>query len=188
MGYSERINDPRFSQYRKNETRWAWIFNLIIGSAAIIGFYFYGEQSADMDNPQSLYIGLAVAGMYTAITILSTMGKKRGQDWEGVVVGKEVQEKRRFISRGHDRYFQNYILYTVSFEKYGGGQYEISHEDCSVVYDYYQERDRVRFHGRLGTLEKYDKSRDTIVFCNACSSLNELNDTDCFRCGCPLLK
>ena len=188
MGYSEKINDPRFARYRKNETRWAWTFNAIISTAAIIGFYIYGERSYEMDNPEALYIGLAVAGMYTTITLFTTLGKKRGKDWEGVVTDKKVEKKRRQVNSGGDSQWQYYTTYSVIFDKDGGGQYKLSHEDTTLVYDYYQEGDRVRFHGRLGSLEKYDKSRDAIIFCNACASLNDINDTDCFRCGCPLLK
>ena len=36
--------------------------------------------------------------------------------------------------------------------------------------------------------EKNKKSNDSIIFCNACSSLNDIEAEYCFRCKCPLLK
>jgi len=65
---------------------------------------------------------------------------------------------------------------------------ELTAEDDDTVYNYYQTGDRVRHHGGLNSFEKYDKSQDDIVFCNACASLNDINDEYCFRCNCPLLK
>ena len=53
-------------------------------------------------------------------------------------------------------------------------QHEITAEDDDTRYNYYQIGDRVRYHGSLRTYEKYDKSKDSIIFCNACASLNEI--------------
>jgi len=71
IGYSDRISDPAFSKYLKDTSRWSFIFSFILALAAIIGFYIYGETSNEMDNPQALYIGLGIAGMFILISLYS---------------------------------------------------------------------------------------------------------------------
>lgn len=85
-------------------------------------------------------------------------------------------------------YTERYTLYTVVFKTDQGKIEKRSREDDDLVYNYFEIGDRVRHHKGLGTLEKYDKSKDSIIFCNACSTLNDINDEKCYRCSCPLLK
>ena len=61
-------------------------------------------------------------------------------------------------------------------------------EDDRTVFDYFQVGDRVRHHAGLNSYEKYDKSHDSIIFCNACATLCQISDDVCWRCKCPLLK
>ncbi|MDW7669506.1 MAG: hypothetical protein SCJ93_11835 [Bacillota bacterium] len=51
--------------------------------------------------------------------------------------------------------------------------------DMLLKYNYYQTGDKVRHHAELNTLEKYDKSKDKIIFCNACAYLNDIEDEYC---------
>ena len=51
-----------------------------------------------------------------------------------------------------------------------------SAEDDDTVFNYYQIGDKVRHHGGLNSIEKYDKSGDEIIFCNACTYLNDIKD------------
>lgn len=62
-----------------------------------------------------------------------------------------------------------------------GELYSISAEDDITRYQYYQIGDKVRYHKGLNTFEKYDKSKDGIIFCNACASLNDIRNDYCFR-------
>jgi len=82
-GYSERINDPAFAQYLKNNNRWSIIFSLILAVCAVVGFGIYGETSSDMDNPEALLIGLAIGLLFIAIAIfqIEERGVKRGMAW-----------------------------------------------------------------------------------------------------------
>ncbi|MDR3585075.1 MAG: hypothetical protein P4L59_07085 [Desulfosporosinus sp.] len=49
-----------------------------------------------------------------------------------------------------------------------GKMYYLSTEDDATIYNYYRTGDKVRHHKSLNGLEKYYKSGDTIIFCNAC--------------------
>ena len=189
IGYSDRINDPAFASYQRQATAWSFIFAGILAVIVIVGFYIYGETSSEMDNPQALYIGLGIGGMFLTIALLSTISRMRIKQWDGVVIDKKVEKKARRQKDTDGRYYQErYTLYTVVFKTDKGKIINKSVEDDDTVFNYFEISDQARHHKGLGTLEKYDKSRDSIIFCNACSTLNDINDEKCYRCSCPLLK
>lgn len=191
IGYSERIHDPSFARYVENTNRWSAIFSIILAIAAIIGFYIYGETSREMENPQAMFIGLGIGGMFSLIALYSIITRKRCKTWDGVVVDKSVKQKNRRQSTGsgdNDYYIHYYTEYTVIVRDERGRTHRMTAEDDTTVFDYFQVGDRVRHHAGLNSYEKYDKSRDSIIFCNACGTLCDINDDVCPRCKCPLLK
>lgn len=191
LGYSNKISDPLFKKYVKNTNRYAMIFSFIIAIIAIVGFYIAGETSSDMDNPDSLFIGLAIGSMFLLIGFIRVIGKKRSKTWDGTVVDKSITQKKRKISSGSDTkdfYWQNYMEYVVVIQSHKGKKHNLISEDDQTVYNYYHVGDKVRHHGGLDTFEKYDKTNDSIVFCNACATLCDITMDHCPRCKCPLLK
>jgi hypothetical protein len=55
------------------------------------------------------------------------------------------------------------------------------------MYDYLDIGDRVRYHPALETYEKYDKSKDEVIYCNVCRRGTRFNDR-CERCKNLLFK
>jgi hypothetical protein len=188
IGFSTRINDPAFARYIKNTKRWSYIFASILALAAVVGFYIYGETSAEMDNPEALYIGLGIGGMFLAVALFQSIDRSRSTTWDGVVVDKQIEEKRRRRRSGDKSYWEQYTLFSVIIKRDDGKIYTKSAEDDDTVFNYYQIGDKVRHHGGLNSIEKYDKSGDEIIFCNACTYLNDIKDDLCIKCKCPLLK
>lgn len=153
---------------------------MMLAVIAIASFTVYGHLSDEMDNPEALYIGLVIGGMFMAIGLYKIIGIKRSKTWDGKVTNKLIRHKRK------DKL---YIEYTVIITGDDSGKiYELTTVDDDTVYNYYQIGDLVRHHGGLNSYEKYDKTNDTIIFCNACATLNVIQDDVCFRCRCPLLK
>lgn len=188
-GFSPKINDPAFAKYIKNTNRWSAIFSFVLAIIAVIGFFIYGETSSEMNNPEALFIGLGIGAMFIVIAIIQIIGRKRSKTWDGMVVDKRIERKsRRRYTSGDDYYLEDYTLYTVYIRSDSGKIHKSSAEDDNTVYNYYQIGDRVRHHAGLNSYEKYDKSRDAIILCNACASLNDISNEVCFRCKCPLLK
>lgn len=190
VGYSRRINDPAFAKYVESSNRWSAIFSIILAVIAVVGFYIAGEMpSSEMENPQSLFIGFGIGSMFLLIALFQVRSTNRSKTWDGVVVDKKIEQKRR---RRHttddDYYWEHYDLYTVVVRSESGKMQPITAEDDATIYHYYEIGDKVRHHGRLNTYEKYDKSRDSIIFCNACSTKNDITADHCYRCHCPLLK
>ena len=189
IGFSERINDPAFASYQRQGTAWSFIFAGILAVIVIVGFFIYGETSSEMDNPQALYIGLGIGGMFLSIALLATISRMRVKQWDGVLIDKKIEKKTRRNKDSNGQYYmERYTLYTLVFKTDRGKIINKFEEDDNTVYNYYEIGDLVRHHKGLGTLEKYDKSRDSIIFCNACSTINDINDDKCYRCACPLLK
>ncbi|MDT8903534.1 hypothetical protein [Anaeroselena agilis] len=184
IGYSAKIDHPAFACYINNANRWSLLFAVILAAAAVAGFYVYGETSREMANPEALYIGLGIGGMFLAIAAWQIIGRHRSKTWDGVVVDKKIERKRSRRSDEDDWR----TSYTVVIRSDGGETHIIGGEDDDTLYNYYRIGDRVRHHKGLNSFEKYDKSQDTVIFCNACASLNDIRDDRCFRCKCPLLK
>lgn len=189
IGYSSKINDPAFAKYLKNTNKWSLYFSFILAVIAIAGFFIYGETSSEMDNPEALYIGLFIGGMFIMIALFQIMNRKKSKTWDGIVVDKKIENKRRKRNTTDDDYYwEEYTVFTVFIRSDSGKMHEIRVENDDTVFNYYQIGNRVRHHGGLNSYEKYDKSKDTIIFCNACASLNDINDDYCHRCNVPLLK
>ena len=186
IGYSQKINDPAMAKYVKDANSWSAIFALILAVAAASGFYIYGETSSEMENPEALYIGFGIGSMFLLIALFQIIGRNKSTTWDGIIVDKKIKQKRR-----HDKYqnrWIDYLEYSVCIQDENRKMHYSSADDDDTVYNYYKIGDKVRHHKGLNSYEKQDKSGDSIIFCNACASLNDINDDYCFRCKCPLLK
>jgi len=154
---------------------------------AVIAFPVYGEISGEMEMPYSFFYGLGIGGMFVAIAFFQVISKSRDSTWDGVVVDKQIYDRRRFDNNSDS--YTTYTDYEYAVRRDDNGKvYTHSTENDATVYNYYKIGDKVRHHKGLGLYEKYDKSKDTFLFCTACSSINEITDEYCFRCKCPLLK
>ncbi|MEA4816423.1 MAG: zinc ribbon domain-containing protein [Lachnospiraceae bacterium] len=191
IGYSSKVNDPAFAAYLKNSNRWSAIFSVIIAVIAVVGFFIAGEMGVeDMENPQALFIGFGIGSMFLLIAFFQILGRNHSKTWDGSVIDKTIKKKTRQQRTGDDDYYtENYTEYTVFIREDSNGKiHRLSFNDDDTVYNYYQIGDHVRHHAGLKSYEKYDKSKDSIIFCNACGTLCSINDDICFRCKCPLLK
>lgn len=186
IGYSLKIYDPAMVKYIKDTNRWSAIFSIILAVVVVTGFYIYGERSAEMENPEAIYIGLVIGAMFILIALYQIISRHKSTTWDGTVIDKKIKKQRKQV-KGQD-YYTDYLEYRITIQADNGKNHPITAEDDDTLYNYYQVGNRVRHHKGLNTYEKYDKSGDTFIFCNACASLNDINDDDCFRCKCPLLK
>jgi uncharacterized membrane protein YvbJ len=186
VGFSPKINDPAFDKYKKNSNRWAVIFSIILAVIAIIGFPIYGSISGELEMPYSLYYGLGIGGMFIVIAITQVISKSNDTTWDGVVLDKKIYKRSRW-----DKDTEMSITYTVyeyKVKRDNGKVYSHRNENNDKVYNYYSIGDRVRHHKGFYGYEKYDKSRETFLFCTACATVNDISNEICFRCKCPLLK
>lgn len=186
MSYSNKIHDQAFDHYLHRSKNWKFQFSLIIAVLAITGFSIYGRFSNEMDNPEALQIGLVIGLMFIVIGYFSGLSKSKSTDWDGEVVDKKI--KKTFKDIGYQGSKAERYIFTVFIKSEMGKTHEISAENDETVYNYYNIGDKVRYHSRLKSFEKFDKSGDPIIFCNACAFLHSIEENVCRNCGCPLLK
>jgi hypothetical protein len=176
MAYSSRIYDPSFDNYLKKTKNYRFLFAFVLAFIAVMGFYLYGESSEDMDNPEALYIGSVIGVMFLLIGIYAAFANKIEPTWDGEVVEKEIlkqKDKTEFV---------------VYIKENKGKVHELRSENDATLYEYYKIGEKVRYHGKLKTYEKFDNSGDAIIFCNACAFMNPMSADRCENCGCLLLK
>ena len=117
-----------------------------------------------------------LAVMFFLIGLYAAFSRKKEATWDGEVVEKEIIEK------------ENKTEFVVYFEDQKHQRHEIRAENDATRYDYFRIGEKVRYHGKLRTYEKFDKSHDDIIFCNGCSFMHDIEEHVCRNCGCPLLK
>jgi hypothetical protein len=186
MAYSNKIHDQSFDKYLVNTKNWKFQFSLIIAAMVIVGFFLYGALSNEMDNPEALQIGMGIGLMFIIIGFISGKTRSGNRTWDGVVIDKKIKKTYKDIGdlgSKAERY-----SFSVFIKSENGKVREIWSENDDTVYKYYKIGDKVRYHGRLKSYEKFDKSDDTIIFCNACAFLHDIDEDVCRNCGCPLLK
>ncbi|HOG47079.1 MAG TPA: zinc-ribbon domain-containing protein [Anaerolineae bacterium] len=189
VGFSTRISDPAFARYTRRSNWWAVIFATVLAIVAVAGFAIAGERGVEgMSNPQALYIGLGVGGMFLAIAFFQVLGRARSTTWDGTVIDKTITKRRHEVGSGDDSRWEDYLEYAVIIRADSGKTQRLTAKNDDTVYNYYRIGDRVRHHAGLNSYEKYDKRGDTIVFCLACGSLNDIQGDVCARCKCPLPK
>jgi len=67
-----------------------------------------------MANPEALYIGLGIGGMFIAIAMLQTIGRQRSKTWDGLVVDKNLEQKQRKRNYGNaEDDWESYSVYSV---------------------------------------------------------------------------
>ena len=192
-GFSEKINDSAFERYKKNSNKYSLFFALSLCLISVLSFYFYGENSSEMDNPQAIYIGVFIGAIFIFIALIQILQRLKSKTWDGKVIDKKIEHKQqKKYSSGNgffkQKYIENKIEYIIIIKRDDGKNHTIITENDDTLFNYYKIGDLVRHHKGLNTLEKYDKTEDKIIFCNACASLNDINDDFCHRCGAPLLK
>lgn len=186
VGFSAKINDPAFAEYKKKAGIWSILFALILAVIALVGFPIYGKISGEIDWPGSLLYGLGIGGMFVVIALFQVMKRALDKTWDGAVEDKKTYQRReRTNGKGRARI---HTYYVVKVRKDSGGVKKHKWRDIPGFYSYYNIGDRVRHHKGFYYYEKYDKSQDPQIMCAACMSFVDKEQEVCPRCKCPLLK
>jgi hypothetical protein len=187
VGFSDRYNCPEIlaaaQKNKKSSIGCMWILVFV----PLIGFPIAGLLMEDFPFGESLVIGIGIALVMLVVNLLA-LRKTRQPMWEGVVVNKYSKEKSEHRG-GEDDNYRTYTEYTTIINTDAGKKKTIVEKDSGRhMYDYLSVGDRVRFHPRFGTYEKYDKSKDRIIYCNVCSMMNPIQNDRCKRCNNLLFK
>ena len=187
VGFSDRYNCPEIlaaaQKNKKSSIGCMWILAFV----PLIGFPIAGLLMADFPFGESLIIGIGIALVMLVVNLLALRRTKQPM-WEGVVVNQYSKEKSEHRG-GEDDNYRTYTEYTTIINTDAGKKKTIVEKDSGRhMYDYLSVGDRVRFHPKFGTYEKYDKSKDSIIYCNVCSMMNPIQNDRCKRCNNLLFK
>ena len=182
IGFSDRYNSSEIlaaaQNNRKNSIGCMWILVFV----PLIGFPVAGLLMDDFPFGESLIIGIGIALVMLIVNLLA-LRKTNQPMWEGVVVNKYSKEKSEHRG-GEDDNYRTYTEYTTVINTDAGKKKTIVEKDSGRdMYDYLSVGDRVRFHPRFGTYEKFDKSKDRMIYCNVCSMMNPIQNDRCKRCN-----
>lgn len=184
IGFSEYHHHPEIlaaaQKSRQNATVFMWIFAFI----PLLGFPIAGLLMDDFPFGEAVVVGVCVALVVLTLGLLFLHGTKQPM-WEGVVTNKFSKKKHEHRDDSSIVYTQ----YTVAITTDAGKKKTIVEKDSRrQMYDYLAVGDRVRYHPKFSTYEKYDKSKDRIIYCNVCSVMNPIQNDRCKRCDALLFK
>lgn len=174
VGWSDKIDDPRFAGYQSNKRKYVGLFTILLVFAIIAFLLFTGDLRLDGEG---LIVMIVISAMFILIALYAMLGTKRkGKEWTGKVVDKHLED---------GAHLKSHLIIQLE----NGSKQTFIFED-RIHYDYYEIGDVVRQHNKpnLKTLEKYDKRKDEVLFCPSCGYLCDARDHFCQACGSPLLK
>jgi hypothetical protein len=187
VGFSDRCNSPEILAAAQKNKKFSIGCMWILVFVPLIGFPVAGLLMDDFPFRESIIIGMGIALVMLVFNLLALRRTKQPM-WEGVVVNKYSKEKSEHRG-GEDDNYRTYTEYTTIINTDAGKKKTIVEKDSGRhMYDYLSVGDRVRFHPRFGTYEKYDKSKDRIIYCNVCSMMNPIQNDRCKRCNNLLFK
>lgn len=189
VGFSDRCNHPEILAAAKSNRRSAMGCMWVLVFVPLIGFPIAGMLMDDFPFGESVIIGVGIAVIMLIVNILGLRRSKKPM-WEGVVVNKYSKEKQRH-NRTNDESdtYTTYTEYNTVIQINTGKKKTIVERDSQRdMYDYLSVGDRVRYHPTFGTYEKYDKSKDRMIYCNVCMMMNPIGNDRCKRCNNLLFK
>lgn len=187
VGFSDRYNCPEILAAAQKNKKFSIGCMWILVFVPLIGFPIAGLLMDDFPFGESIIIGIGIALVMLVFNLLALRRTKQPM-WEGVVVNQYSKEKSEHRG-GEDDNYRTYTEYTTIINTDAGKKKTIVEKDSGRhMYDYLSVGDRVRFHPKFGTYEKYDKSKDRIIYCNVCSMMNPIQNDRCKRCNNLLFK
>jgi hypothetical protein len=187
VGFSDRYNCPEILAAAQKNKKFSIGCMWILVFVPLIGFPVAGLLMDDFPFGESIIIGMGIALVMLVFNLLALRRTKQPM-WEGVVVNQYSKEKSEHRG-GEDDNYRTYTEYTTIINTDAGKKKTIVEKGSGRhMYDYLSVGDRVRFHPKFGTYEKYDKSKDRIIYCNVCSMMNPIQNDRCKRCNNLLFK
>lgn len=188
-GWSEQINHPSFEAFYGRNKKAFQIFMIILSLViGIILFVIPGELNFDAEGLK-IYGGV-LAIVWTIDLLWYYFNNKSSKDWEGTVESKNTEEYTRETKDEDGKHVEYHTRFMINFRKNDGTAEKLTELDRPSWYDYLNEGNRVRYHGRksMDYYEKYDKSHDEVIPCAGCGSKRDARENFCGRCGCVILK
>ena len=186
VGFSELYNSPEIlaaaAKNRKSNIGCMWI----LAFAPLVILSILGLLVEELPLTDALIIGGVIALFVLIVGFFVSRSAKKPM-WEGTVTRKYSKEKMERIAKDNSDY-RRYTAFYTEFTSDDGRKSTVQGKDDRRIYDYFDLGDRVRYHPRFGAYEKYDKSKDRIIYCAVCNAMNPIQNDRCKKCGNLLFK
>jgi len=192
IGYSSRINETRFSDRQKKESRnlliSAFAAPFILIAAFQIAAFFYTQYS----RLAWLVIGVIIGIITMIVLLIQLVKRKRVASFEGELVKKQVRRKTRkdLASDTLETYYVHSLIFSGADGKTHkhSANYPVKEPPENSWAWYLQIGDKVRYHANQDYFEKYDKSQDRIIPCAECHRFFDVALDNCPNCGTVSIK
>ena len=182
VGWSPNSSHPEIREAarkgKKTAITWAGALTVFFP----VGFLLAGLFIDEMPLKEAIIIGVGLGLLMLIINLMRIGGMSRSI-WEGVV----IQKYQKDVQRHRDDITDTYTEFTTVIRRDRGGKRKIVERDRQM-YDYLAAGDQVRYYPAFESYEKYDKSKDSIIYCNVCRMMNRITNERCQRCHNLLFK
>jgi len=192
VGWSPHADASLFRQHARKYNKNMMITGFVMGAIEIIALGIYGWFDHGGENfIPLLCVGCGLAVFSIIWALKHSYARGNTENWEGTVADKRVAQKKRRVyddpTDGDSFSWQKYAAYEIVIQRQDG-KYHITSREDSFVFDNYAIGDRVRWHGAISYLEKYDKRNSRYIFCAKCGNDCDPKLDSCDHCAAPLLK
>lgn len=185
VGWTTHHLDAEVIERAAKNKKHAWVFTLFLTLVFPVGFSIAGILMDDMPLNEAVIIGVCLGLLMLLIGIIRISKMKAGI-WDGKVTDK--RQKQKMDNSQDDGAVRQNTIYTIFVTEDGGKKHKLKYVNNAVMYDYFNIGDRIRCHLAFGTYEKFDKSKDSSIFCNICGKINDISQDKCKSCKLPLFK
>ena len=180
VGWSTKTRHPSLKRYTKNYFLAVLVW--MIGLSIVVPSIMLAIGDISLDKEGKLVIGVIICVFwFSGLTFYFVNFSRSKKDWEGEIVSKDIIEKP-----DSDRYND----YTLVIRDNKGRIKNFTQKGSRIYFDNFEIGDYIRYHGNrhIDSLEKYDKSKDTILICSSCKAICDIRNNFCERCGTVLIK
>lgn len=181
IGWSPHYSNPEILTIVQKNKKSSLIFAGALTLLFPLGFFIAGIVLDDLPLNEAISIGIGLGLLMLLISLWRIKGMNK-PIWEGVVIKKYEKRKHSSDDHGSDTSYTEFIVVAKSDQ---GKKRKIKDGE---MYSYFSVGDRIRYHPNLETYEKYDKSKDNIIYCNVCRRKNPIVNERCEHCKSLLFK
>ena len=182
IGFSDVYYTPEIQEVVRKKLK---MYGKLILAVMILPSIIFPVASLIMDDypmKDALYMGIGLSVILT-LFYLAFRRRLRKPIWEGQVIKKDMDYRQR-----HKDSDSTVAVYTTVIMRDSGKKETLTEWESGFWYSYFSAGDRIRYYPALESYEKYDKSRERVIYCNVCLTMNPIHSDRCKQCNKPLFK
>lgn len=186
VGFSKVVSSQLFLSKLREYNLKIFIISLFFIPLPIVFLMIYSNFEPDFGTSDAIKYGLLLSALFSFFLLIIYLQRAYGKPWEGVIVYKDVEQRRRKRNKYSYDYYDVYVL-KISTDS-GSSRTIEEYSQSDYYYSHFNVGDRIKYHPSIGYYEKYDKTNDYELLCPFCSTVTSIEKSQCKKCGTPLIK